>query len=44
MDMFSQTQGGGFLFAKAQRFGKSFMLSIAVLPAAALLLRCAGCP
>ena len=31
MDMFSQTQGGGFLFAKAQRFGKSFMLPIAVL-------------
>ena len=32
MDMFLQTQGGGFLFAKAQRFGKSFMLPIAVLP------------
>ena len=27
------------MFAKAQRFGKSFMLPIAVLPAAALLLR-----
>ena len=42
MDMFSQTQGGGFLFAKAQRFGKSFMLPIAVLPAAGILLGIGG--
>ena len=41
MDMFSQNQGGS-LFAKAQRFGKSFMLPIAVLPAAGILLGIGG--
>ena len=41
MDIFSQNQGGS-LFAKAQRFGKSFMLPIAVLPAAGILLGIGG--
>jgi phosphotransferase system glucose/maltose/N-acetylglucosamine-specific IIC component len=41
MDMFSQAQGGS-LFAKAQRFGKSFMLPIVVLPAAGILLGIGG--
>ena len=41
MDMFSQAQGGS-LFAKAQRLGKSFMLPIAVLPAAGILLGIGG--
>jgi PTS system maltose and glucose-specific IIC component len=41
MNMFSQNQGGS-LFAKAQRFGKSFMLPIAVLPAAGILLGIGG--
>ncbi len=37
MQMFSGASSGGW-FEKAQRFGKSFMLPIAVLPAAGLLL------
>ena len=42
MDLFSETRGNGSLFAKAQRFGKSFMLPIAVLPAAGILLGIGG--
>ncbi|MBQ8698190.1 MAG: PTS transporter subunit EIIC, partial [Schwartzia sp.] len=42
MDLFSETQGNGSLFAKAQRFGKSFMLPIAVFPAAGILLGIGG--
>ena len=41
MDMFSEKQGSS-LFAMAQRFGKSFMLPIAVLPAAGILLGIGG--
>ena len=41
MSLFSGT-GGGNWFEKAQRFGKSFMLPIAVLPAAGLLLGIGG--
>lgn len=37
MQMFSGASSGAW-FEKAQRFGKSFMLPIAVLPAAGLLL------
>ena len=43
MDLFAQNQGSNSsLFAKAQRFGKSFMLPIAVLPAAGILLGIGG--
>ncbi|VDZ74787.1 PTS system glucose-specific enzyme II, ABC component [Atlantibacter hermannii] len=41
MHMFSGASSGGW-FEKAQRFGKSFMLPIAVLPAAGLLLGIGG--
>src|SRR5690606_20934289 len=41
MQMFSGASSGGW-FEKAQRFGKSFMLPIAVLPAAGLLLGIGG--
>ena len=41
MSMFSGASSGGW-FEKAQRFGKSFMLPIAVLPAAGLLLGIGG--
>ncbi|MDI9224023.1 maltose/glucose-specific PTS transporter subunit IIC [Pantoea sp. EA-12] len=41
MSMFSGSSSGGW-FEKAQRFGKSFMLPIAVLPAAGLLLGIGG--
>ena len=41
MDVFTQSQESS-LFAKAQRFGKSFMLPIAVLPAAGILLGIGG--
>ena len=41
MSLFSGASGGGW-FEKAQRFGKSFMLPIAVLPAAGLLLGIGG--
>lgn len=41
MSLFSGTSSGGW-FEKAQRFGKSFMLPIAVLPAAGLLLGIGG--
>jgi len=41
MNMFHQTGQSAF-FEKAQRFGKSFMLPIAVLPAAGLLLGIGG--
>lgn len=41
MNMFKQP-GQGFFFEKAQRFGRSFMLPIAVLPAAGLLLGIGG--
>ncbi|EFM9351156.1 PTS transporter subunit EIIC, partial [Escherichia coli] len=41
MQMFSCASSGGW-FEKAQRFGKSFMLPIAVLPAAGLLLGIGG--
>ncbi len=41
MQMFSCASSGGW-FEKAQRFGKSFMLLIAVLPAAGLLLGIGG--
>jgi len=41
MNMFKQAGQGSF-FEKAQRFGKSFMLPIAVLPAAGLLLGIGG--
>ena len=36
MQMFSGASSGGW-FEKAQRFGKSFMLPIAVLPAAGVV-------
>lgn len=39
---FFNTSGTGTWFEKAQRFGKSFMLPIAVLPAAGLLLGIGG--
>ncbi|AOH46932.1 PTS glucose transporter subunit IIB [Selenomonas sp. oral taxon 920] len=42
MSLFGQTSGESSFFAKAQRFGKSFMLPIAVLPAAGLLLGIGG--
>ena len=43
MNMFAQNRGSdGSLFAKAQKFGKSFMLPIAVLPAAGILLGIGG--
>ncbi len=41
MQMFSGASSGGW-FEKAQRFGKSFMLPIAILPAAGLLLGIGG--
>jgi PTS system maltose and glucose-specific IIC component len=41
MSVFSGASSGGW-FEKAQRFGKSFMLPIAVLPAAGLLLGIGG--
>lgn len=41
MSLFSGASSGGW-FEKAQRFGKSFMLPIAVLPAAGLLLGMGG--
>ena len=41
MSLFSGASSGGW-FEKAQRFGKSFMLPIAVLPAAGLLLGIGG--
>ena len=41
MQMFSGASSGAW-FEKAQRFGKSFMLPIAVLPAAGLLLGIGG--
>lgn len=41
MQIFSGASSGGW-FEKAQRFGKSFMLPIAVLPAAGLLLGIGG--
>ena len=41
MSIFSGALSGGW-FEKAQRFGKSFMLPIAVLPAAGLLLGMGG--
>jgi maltose/glucose PTS system EIICB component len=41
MSIFSGASSGGW-FEKAQRFGKSFMLPIAVLPAAGLLLGIGG--
>lgn len=41
MSFFNSTASGGW-FDKAQRFGKSFMLPIAVLPAAGLLLGIGG--
>lgn len=41
MSMFSGASSGGW-FEKAQRFGKSFMLPVAVLPAAGLLLGIGG--
>ncbi len=41
MTIFSGASSGGW-FEKAQRFGKSFMLPIAVLPAAGLLLGIGG--
>ncbi len=41
MNMFKQP-GQGLFFEKAQRFGRSFMLPIAVLPAAGLLLGIGG--
>jgi PTS system IIB component/PTS system IIC component len=41
MSMFSGSSSVGW-FEKAQRFGKSFMLPIAVLPAAGLLLGIGG--
>lgn len=41
MSIFSAAASGGW-FEKAQRFGKSFMLPIAVLPAAGLLLGIGG--
>ncbi len=41
MAFFSGTSSGRW-FEKAQRFGKSFMLPIAVLPAAGLLLGVGG--
>ncbi len=34
--------GGGAWFERAQKFGKSFMLPIAILPAAGLLLGIGG--
>jgi PTS system maltose and glucose-specific IIC component len=42
MSVFNQAGGTSSLFAKAQRFGKSFMLPIAVLPAAGILLGIGG--
>ena len=42
MGIFSQESSNHSFFAKAQRFGKSFMLPIAVLPAAGLLLGIGG--
>ncbi len=43
MSMFTENQrGDSVLFAKAQSFGKSFMLPIAVLPAAGILLGIGG--
>ncbi|MBR1553283.1 MAG: PTS transporter subunit EIIC, partial [Schwartzia sp.] len=42
MDLFSENRRNSSLFAKAQRFGKSFMLPIAVLPAAGILLGIGG--
>lgn len=43
MNIFAQKQkSDSSLFAKAQRFGKSFMLPIAVLPAAGILLGIGG--
>ena len=41
MQLFSGASSGAW-FEKAQRFGKSFMLPIAVLPAAGLLLGIGG--
>ena len=41
MQIFSGASSGAW-FEKAQRFGKSFMLPIAVLPAAGLLLGIGG--
>ena len=41
MEIFNQNSESSF-FAKAQRLGKSFMLPIAVLPAAGLLLGIGG--
>ena len=41
MQIFSGASSGAW-FEKAQRFGKSFMLPIAILPAAGLLLGSAG--
>ncbi len=41
MSIFNTT-GNNTFFEKAQRFGKSFMLPIAVLPAAGLLLGIGG--
>lgn len=41
MSLFNASAGGA-LFEKAQRFGKSFMLPIAILPAAGLLLGIGG--
>lgn len=38
----SEKTGSSPFFEKAQRFGKSFMLPIAVLPAAGLLLGIGG--
>ncbi|WP_196599331.1 PTS transporter subunit EIIC [Pectinatus frisingensis] len=42
MSIFDNTTSKGTFFEKAQRFGKSFMLPIAVLPAAGLLLGIGG--
>ena len=42
MKDFTQAGSNSSFFAKAQRFGKSFMLPIAVLPAAGILLGIGG--